>query len=61
MITDNVEQRSLEWHRMRCGCITGSKVADIMKAGRKKDEIFPRQLKRIFSRLQVNACLIQHS
>lgn len=40
MITDNVEQRSLEWHRMRCGCITGSKVADIMKSGRKKDEIF---------------------
>ena len=40
MITDNVEQRSLEWHRLRCGCITGSKVADIMKSGRKKDEIF---------------------
>ena len=40
MITDNVEQRSLEWHRMRCGCITGSKVADIMKSGRKKDEVF---------------------
>ena len=40
MITDNVEQRSLEWHRMRCGSITGSKVADIMKSGRKKDEVF---------------------
>ena len=40
MITDNVEQRSLEWHRMRCGCITGSKVADIMKSGRKKDDVF---------------------
>ena len=40
MITDNVEQRSLEWHRMRCGCITGSKVSDIMKSGRKKDEVF---------------------
>ena len=45
MITDNVEQRSLEWHRMRCGCITGSKVADIMKAGRKKDEIFSETAK----------------
>ena len=40
MITDNVEQRSLEWHRLRCGCITGSKVADIMKSGRKKDEVW---------------------
>lgn len=45
MITDNVEQRSLEWHRMRCGCITGSKVADIMKSGRKKDEIFSETAK----------------
>ena len=40
MITDNVEQRSLEWHRLRCGCITGSKVADIMKSGRKKYDVF---------------------
>ena len=40
MMTDSVEQRSLEWHRMRCGCITGSKVSDIMKSGRKKDEVF---------------------
>lgn len=45
MITDNVEQRSLEWHRLRCGCITGSKVADIMKSGRKKDEIFSETAK----------------
>ena len=45
MITDNVEQRSLEWHRLRCGCITGSKVADIMKPGRKKDEIFSETAK----------------
>ena len=40
MITDNVEQRSLEWHRLRCGCITGSKVADIMSSGRKKEDLF---------------------
>ena len=40
MITDNVEQRSLQWYRNRVGHITGSKVADIMKSGRKKDEIF---------------------
>ena len=45
MITDNVEQRSLEWHRLRCGCITGSKVADIMKSGRKKDEVFSETAK----------------
>ena len=45
MITDNVEQRSLEWHRMRCGCITGSKVADIMKSGRKKDDVFSETAK----------------
>ena len=45
MITSNVEQRSLEWHRMRCGCITGSKVADIMKSGRKKDEVFSETAK----------------
>lgn len=40
MITNNIEQRSLEWHRMRCGSITGSKVADIMKSGKKKDDVF---------------------
>ena len=40
MITSNVEQRSLDWYRLRCGHITGSKVADIMKSGRKKDEVF---------------------
>ena len=38
MITDNIKQRSLDWYRLRCGCITGSKVADIMKAGKKKEE-----------------------
>lgn len=40
MITDGIEQRSLEWYRSRVGNITGSKVADIMKSGRKKDEIW---------------------
>lgn len=40
MITDNVEQRSLTWFRSRVGFLTGSKVADIMKSGRKKDEVF---------------------
>lgn len=40
MITDNIEQRSLDWFRSRIGNITGSRVADIMKSGRKKDELF---------------------
>ena len=45
MITANVEQRSLDWYRLRCGNITGSKVADIMKSGRKKDEVFSETAK----------------
>ena len=45
MITANVEQRSLDWYRLRCGHITGSKVADIMKSGRKKDEVFSETAK----------------
>lgn len=34
------KQRTLDWHRARLGNITGSKVGDLMKTGRKKDEIF---------------------
>ena len=45
MITDNVEQRSLTWYRNRVGHITGSKVADIMKSGRKNDEVFSETAK----------------
>jgi len=40
MIVDNVPQRSAEWHKMRLGHFTGSKIADLMKSGRKKDEMF---------------------
>lgn len=40
MVTGNTEQRSLDWFRARLGNITGSKVSDIMKPGRKKDETF---------------------
>lgn len=40
MITDGIEQRSISWFRSRVGFLTGSKIADIMKSGRKKDEIF---------------------
>ena len=40
MIVDNVEPRSLEWHRLRIGSFTGSKIGDLMKSGRKKEQIF---------------------
>ena len=40
MIIDNVEQRSLDWHRLRIGSFTGSKIGDLMKSGRKKEQIF---------------------
>ena len=40
MIADGVEQRSLEWFRSRVGNITGSKVSEIMKSGRKKEELW---------------------
>ena len=38
MIADGTWQRSTEWFRSRIGYLTGSKIADIMKAGRKKDD-----------------------
>lgn len=40
MIADNIPQRSIEWQKMRLGFFTGSKVADLMKSGRKKDDVF---------------------
>ena len=40
MIVDNVEQRSLEWHRLRIGSFTGSKIGDLMKSGKKKEQTF---------------------
>ena len=45
MITDGVEQRSISWFRSRVGFLTGSKIADIMKSGRKKDEVFSETAK----------------
>lgn len=38
MITDNIEQRSAEWFRSRVGYLTGSRIADIMKSGKKTDD-----------------------
>ena len=40
MIIDNIEQRSLDWFRCRIGCVTGSKIGDLMKSGKKKEQIF---------------------
>lgn len=45
MIDDSIEQRSLDWYRSRIGYITGSRVADIMKSGRKKDELWSETAK----------------
>lgn len=39
------EQRSLDWYRARLGCITGSRVADIMKGGRRKEDVFSQTAK----------------
>lgn len=38
MIEASVEQRSLDWFRARMGCFSGSRVSELMKQGRKKDE-----------------------
>lgn len=38
MISDGVEQRSLEWYRSRIGYITGSRVYDLMKVGKGEKE-----------------------
>ena len=40
MIVEGIDQRSLAWYRNRMSCITGSKVADIMKSGRKKEDLW---------------------
>lgn len=45
MINDAVDQRSLDWFRMRFGNLTGSKISVIMTKGRKKDEIFSQTAK----------------
>ena len=45
MITDGIEQRSISWFRSRVGFLTGSKIADIMKSGRKKYEVFSETAK----------------
>ncbi len=33
-------QHSLEWYRKRLGKVTGSRVGDLMKPGKKKEDLF---------------------
>lgn len=40
MINDLENQRDLAWFRRRIGCFTGSKIGDLMKSGKKKEQIF---------------------
>ena len=40
MINDNEKQRDLAWFRRRIGCFTGSKIGDLMKSGKEKEQIF---------------------
>lgn len=40
MIDDSIEQRSLAWHRSRCGHFTGSRISELIPMGRAKGELF---------------------
>lgn len=45
MVNEGNNQREISWFRSRVGFLTGSKIADIMKSGRKKDEVFSETAK----------------
>ena len=45
MVNEGNNQREISWFRSRVGFLTGSKIADIMKSGSKKDEIFSETAK----------------
>ena len=45
MITYGTGQRSTAWFRSRIGNLNGSKISEIMKAGRKKDEMWSETAK----------------
>jgi hypothetical protein len=51
------EQRTLDWHRARLGNITGSAVGDLMKTGRKKDEMFGETAKTYMNKLAAQRCM----
>lgn len=40
MINDSESQRDLGWFRKRLGHFTGSKIGDLMKSGKKKEQVF---------------------
>ena len=40
MINTSDSQHDISWYRARLGNLTGSKISDIMKSGRKKGEAF---------------------
>lgn len=40
MISDNIKQRDIEWYRSRLGHFTGSRISDLLKSGRKKEQVF---------------------
>ena len=40
MINDSESQRDLAWFRKRLGKICGSKIGDLMKSGKKKEQVF---------------------
>ena len=40
MISDNIKQRDIEWYRSRLGHFTGSRISDLLKSGRKKEQAF---------------------
>lgn len=57
MIENNIEQRSLDWFRVRLGNITGSRCGDLMKAGRKKEDVFGETAKSYMCQLAAERCM----
>lgn len=55
--TDVTEQRSLAWFRQRLGYITGSKVGDLMKSGRRKEEAFGETAKSYLYQVAAERCI----
>ena len=54
---NNAAQRTLDWYRARLGKITGSRVGDLMKQGRKKGEIFGETAKSYIYQLAAERCM----
>lgn len=54
---NNAAQHTLDWYRVRLGKITGSRVGDLMKQGRKKGEIFGETAKSYIYQLAAERCM----